>query len=221
MRKLLPERLSNLSKVTLLSKKPEIKSWQSDLRHTLYFIPEAQRNSGIGRHISLLAKWTRVENYCPGLYTDFLMIWIIRKWSCHSIVVIDWLLLSDKPHNISRQYNDRYLFSRTSGFAEHWMRGWILLSFSGFGCSLRTVSHIFLRLRLKRQWLPRLSCPYSYSRDAREQDHWFKCLSVIGCMVPADIPLTKVSHRVKWGGGKVYAAHRRSGRESNLHNNLL
>ena len=99
--------------------------------------------------------------------------------------------------------------------------GWILLGFSGFGCSLRTVSHIFLRLRLKRQWLPRLSCPHSYSRGAREQDHWFRFLSVIGCMVPADIPLTKVSHRVKWGGGKVYVAHRRSGRESNLHNNLL
>lgn len=87
MRKLIPERLSNLSKVTMLSKKPEIKSWQSDLRPTLYFILEAQRNSRIWRHISLLAKWTRVENYCPGLYTDFLMIWIIRKWSCHSIIV--------------------------------------------------------------------------------------------------------------------------------------
>jgi len=40
----------------------------------------------------------------------------------------------------------------------------------------------------------------------------FKCLSIIGCIIPADIPLIKVSHEIESKGRKVYSAHRRSGR---------
>lgn len=137
MRKLIPQRLSNLHKVTLLTRSlksnPGSLTWDPDFNYSISSLKS--RETMIFKAVSLLVRWwLEWKSYCRFYtyrFSDHLNYWGngIKLYSCHSIIVSVSYCCVIKNHKICHTAIDAYLHEYVDFLGIGWYRlglvGWL------------------------------------------------------------------------------------------------